>query len=213
MLTESLDFLRGLDGIEPPEARERLDGLRARFPAVVFRLLWQREEYDGSLHYDLLARTPDGETVSLSRTAGQELPWPLRGLHRVSEKVLCRVNGMDVSVEQAVALLDFLWQERPLMDRIVEAALLRGLLEEQPAELDAAALQEAMDAFRRARGLLTVKATEVWMAERGLSHEALEDLVAEQAALAWLRTRMPDLEGWLRERRRTAKVEWFWGPA
>ncbi|MEU6412580.1 TIGR04500 family putative peptide maturation system protein [Microbispora sp. NPDC046933] len=213
MLTETLEFLRGLDGVEPAQARERLDDLRARFPDVVFRLLWQREEYDGSLHYDLLARTPDGETVSLSRTAGQELPWPLRGLHRVSENVLCRVDGMDVRVDQAVALLDFLWQERPLMDRIVESALLRGLLEEQPAELDATALQAAMDAFRRARGLLTPEATEAWMAERGLSHEALEEIVAEQAALARLRARVPGLEEHLRERRRTAKVEWFWGPA
>jgi hypothetical protein len=46
-----------------------------------------------------------------------------------------------------------------------------------------------MDAFRRARGLLTAAATEEWMARHSLSHLELDRLVAGEAAVAGLRKR------------------------
>jgi putative peptide maturation system protein len=92
-------------------------------------------------------------------------------------------------VGQAVAYLDFLWDEVPLAQRLVTACLIQQELEEEPVLLEDDEKQEAMDAFRRARGLLTAAATREWMDRHGLSHAYLEELVAGEAAVARLRKR------------------------
>lgn len=191
LLDDALDFLIGLttDDADPVAARERLDGLRERHPDVRLRLVWQREAYDGSLQYDLLIARAAGDVISLAFCPDRTLPWSLRGGHRASERLLLRVNGVPMEIDQAIASLDFLWDEAPLTDRLVTACLIRQELEEAPVALGAQELQAAMDAFRRARGLLTVAATEAWMAHRGLSHRGLEELVAVEAAVAALRRR------------------------
>src|SRR5438309_2255460 len=43
---------------EPAEATIRLDALRDQVGDVTYRLLWQRESFDGSLLYNLLLRMP-----------------------------------------------------------------------------------------------------------------------------------------------------------
>ncbi|TKK87983.1 TIGR04500 family putative peptide maturation system protein [Herbidospora galbida] len=187
MLSDALDTLRDLAGSDPGEA---LRTLRERHPDVRFRLLRQREEYDDSLHYDLLIKRAGEGTISLSWCPESALPWPLRGVHRASELLLLRIDGVGVTVAEAVARLDFLWDEARLMDRIVTAALLQAELEESPVELTDDELQEAVDAFRRARGLLTVERTREWMDQRCLTEVDLRELVAGEAAVARVRERV-----------------------
>ncbi|WP_214102733.1 TIGR04500 family putative peptide maturation system protein [Acrocarpospora catenulata] len=241
MLSDALDTLRDLAGTDPAEASDHLRRLRERHPDVRFRLLCQREEYDGSRHYDLLIKRAGEGTVSLSWCPEQNLPWPLRGVHRASELLLLRIDGVGVTVADAVARLDFLWDEARLMDRIVTATLLQAELTESPVELTDDELQEAVDAFRRARGLLTVEQTRAWMDQRCLTDVDLAALVAGEAAAARVRERVTAgrvesyfaehqaefgavlddetrrrverriFDEWLAERRRAAKIEWFWG--
>jgi putative peptide maturation system protein len=191
LLEDALEYLVGLAAgdADTTTAQRRLHELRAKHPEAKLRLLWQREEYDNSRHYDLLLVRPDRGTVSLSYCADRALPWPLRGGQRISERLLLRVNGTTMEVDQAIACLDFLWDEARLADRLVTACLVRQCLEEDPVELTDAELQHAMDAFRRAHGLLTVPATRDWMARHCLSHADLEQLVAGEAAVARLRRR------------------------
>ncbi|WP_433247738.1 TIGR04500 family putative peptide maturation system protein [Streptosporangium sp. CA-135522] len=190
MLDRAREFLRSIQGLEPDRAREALEDLRGRYPDAVLRLLWQREEYDGSLHYDLLIKKPGCGTVSLSWCPDRALPWPLRGVHRTSEQVLLRVNGVDMKVPDAVARLDFLWDEARLTDRLVTACLLQEELYESPVTLSETELQQAVDAFRRARGLITARATREWMELHSLSVQGLEELVAGEAAVERLRDRV-----------------------
>ncbi|MEV5407692.1 TIGR04500 family putative peptide maturation system protein [Thermopolyspora sp. NPDC052614] len=190
MLADALDTLRDLADLEPPQAEERLRDLRERHPQVRFRLLWQREEYDDSLHYDLLIKQPGAGSVSLSWCPDRALPWPMRGVHRASELLLLRVDGVGVRVADAVARLDFLWDEARLADRIVTGALLQAELEESPVELTDEELQEAVDAFRRARGLLTAERTREWLERRCLTETDLRELVTGEAAAARLRERV-----------------------
>jgi hypothetical protein len=49
--------------------------------------------------------------VSLSFCPDEELPWPLRGVGRWSDKDLVRVNNTLLRVEDAIAFLDFIWNE------------------------------------------------------------------------------------------------------
>jgi putative peptide maturation system protein len=162
-----------------------LEAFRAAYPRARTRLVAQREEFDGSLHHALLIKDGDGATISLSRCADRALPWPLRGVHRAGEHLLLRVNGIETPVARAIACLDFIWEESALADRLV-----REELEETREPLGDAALQEAMDAFRRARGLLTGEATRAWMDRHRISHHELEELVALEAAVAALRSRV-----------------------
>jgi putative peptide maturation system protein len=192
VLGEALAYLTALNAerTDPAEAQRRLRELRGHHPAARLRLVWQREEYDGSLHYDLLISRAGKGTVSLSHCPDRALPWAFRGGHRVGERLLLRVNGADMEVDQAIACLDFLWDDLPLAERLVTACLLRQELAQDPVELSEVELQHAMDAFRRARGLLTAAATTEWMARRCLSHRDLETLVAGEAAVAQLRKRI-----------------------
>ncbi|MET9340354.1 TIGR04500 family putative peptide maturation system protein [Nonomuraea sp. NPDC003804] len=196
LLADALEWLRGLDGVPPQDARERLASLRARHPGTPMRLLWQREEATGDFHYDLLfpafgetapGESACGETVSLSVAPDRAIPWPLRGGQRSGNHVLLAVNGAEVTWEEAVSALDVLWEDGRLARRLVDAVLVDHVLAARDTELPPDRLQHAMDAFRRARGLLTGEATRRWMTERGLSHARLEQIVAGEAAVAELR--------------------------
>ncbi|GIH89485.1 TIGR04500 family putative peptide maturation system protein [Planobispora siamensis] len=188
LLGDALTWLRGLDGIGPEEARGRLGELRSRHPGADMRLVWQREAATGDHHYDLLLPSTGG-TVSLAFAPDRAIPWPLRGSQRSGEQVVLRVNGVDVQIEQVVSLLDVLWEDTGLAVRLVNACLVE---QEVAASADLAdgELQAAMDAFRRARGLLTARATEEWMAERGLGLARLEQIVTFEAKVAQLRRRV-----------------------
>jgi putative peptide maturation system protein len=191
LLGDALAYLTALaaEQANPAAAQRRLHKLRSSHPAAQLRLVWQREQYDGSLQYDLLITHASSGTVSMSYCPDRALPWPFRGGQRASERLLLRVNRAEMELDNAIACLDFLWDESPLAERLVTACLLREELEQHPVELDETELQHAMDAFRRARGLLTTAATRQWMARRCLSHRDLEELVAGEAAVARLRKR------------------------
>ncbi|MBB2911292.1 putative peptide maturation system protein [Streptosporangium becharense] len=186
LLDDALEWLRGLDGVPPERAREWLPELRERHPGVRMRLLWQREAAVDEYHYDLLLPSSEG-TVSLAFAPDRVIPWPLRGGQRSGEQLVLRVNGVDITMGQAVSALDVLWEDADLARRLVNAALVDQVLATRQTDLSTDRLQQAMDAFRRARGLLTAEATRRWMAERGVSHARLEEIVAGEAAVADLR--------------------------
>jgi len=195
MLAEAVDLLSA------GTAERDLARFRAEHPSVRVRLVRQREEYDGSLHHALLIKNGDGATISLSWCQDQALPWPLRGVHRAAEHLLLRVNGVETPVARAIACLDFIWDESRPADRLINDSLVREVLEEESEPLADAELQTAMDAFRRARGLLTADAVQAWLNRHHISHSELEELVTVEASVARLRSRVASgkLEPWLAE--------------
>jgi putative peptide maturation system protein len=178
--------------VRPEAARSRLQLLRQQHPETQLELLWEEEAYDGSVHYDLLLHLPEGGTLSLSFCPDSALPWSLRGAHRWSEADLVRVNQCVLKVDQAIACLDFIWNETPLIERLLDACLIEETLEKEPIELPDAELQSEVDAFRRARRLYTAAETHAWIERHGITHEKLERLVASQARVARLRERVTD---------------------
>lgn len=201
LLDAALAALLRLDAAGPDRADEagELRALRAAHPCQRVRLLHQRESLDGSVARALLLTGAAGGAVSLSWTPPSTVPWVMRGAQRVEESVLLTVDGVPLSVEDGVALLDVLWQETALLDRLVNACLVRRVLAEEPVELGTADLQAAVDAFRRARGLLTAEDTLRWLDHRGMTPQGLEDLARWEAELAALRDRVTaaDVDGWL----------------
>jgi putative peptide maturation system protein len=179
------------DGLAPEEAQGRLRLLRGPHADTRMQLLWDQQAYDGSVHYDLLLEPKGGGgTVSLSWCPDSAVPWPLRGVHRWSDAELLRVNSVVLRVEDAVTFLDCVWREAPLRTRMIDVCLIREELAREPIEIGDEELQQAMDDFRRERGLATAEITQRWLQAQGLTHERFEELVLEERLLARLRARI-----------------------
>lgn len=193
-VSDSLAYLEtmSLERLQPRQALERFAAVQARHPHIGMQLVWQTESYDGSVHYDVLLRTATGATASLSFCPGGGLPWPLRGVRRWSDGDLVQVNGQLLSMRDAVELLDIVWNEAPIMERMINACLIREELAQRPIEIGDAELQHGMDGWRRAHRLYTSEETLQWMQQRGLTQERLEDLVIESLAFIGLRERVAE---------------------
>jgi putative peptide maturation system protein len=191
-LTGVLEYLISLhrEGIRPAEAQARLRHLRQSYPGTTIDLVWEEEVFDCSVHYDALVHLDGQGTVSVSFCPDEELPWPLRGVGRWSDKDLVRVNETLLRVEDAIAFLDFIWDEKPIVNRLLNACLIREILAKDPIELSDAELQRALDAFRRAHKLYTAGDTHRWMERCGMTQDKLEALVADEATVAKLRDRV-----------------------
>jgi putative peptide maturation system protein len=192
MLADSVEYLRALvrEEIQPEEAKARLRKLRKDNPDRVVDLVWEKQAFDASWHYDLLIQLVEKGTLSLSFCPDRALPWPLRGVHHASERDLVRVNNTTLNVEQAIACLDFIWGEAPILNRLVNVCLIQEALQDEPIELSDVELQQAMDTFRRANKLFTAEDTHRWMQRHGITHEQLESLAADEATVAKLRNRI-----------------------
>jgi putative peptide maturation system protein len=193
-VSDTLDYLMTLvrEGVRPQEAKARLRFLQKRHPDTGMNLVWEEDVYDGSMHYDALLRLSEGATVSLSFCPDRALPWPLRGAHRWSESELARVNNTILRVDQAIACLDFIWHEAPIINRLINVCLIQEEFDRNPVELSDEELQLGMDDFRRAHKLYTAEDTYLWMQQRGLTQEQFERLVTDNLALAKLRDRVAE---------------------
>jgi putative peptide maturation system protein len=185
-----MEFSR--EGIRPEEARARLRLLSQQHPDIGMDLLWEEESYDNSVHYDALLDLEGAGTVSLSFCPNKVLPWPMRGVHRWSESDLVRVNDTVLRMDQAIACLDYIWDEARIIDRLVNVCLIQEALEKDPVSLSDAELQAAMDGFRRAHRLYTIEETVRWLKRHGTTHEQLERRVADEAVVAKLRDRVTE---------------------
>lgn len=180
------------DGALPRDAQDRLRAVRARHPDAELELVWEREPYDGSLHYDVLVRRDLAATVSISVCRDRALPWPLRGVQRWSDANLLQVNGRMLTMEDAVQFLDVLWNQAPIMQQMVDTCLIREELEQRPVDITDDELQVAMDGLRRAHRLYCADTTEQWLHDRGLTHAQLERQLAGNLACVKLRKRIAE---------------------
>ncbi|HEX4412962.1 MAG TPA: TIGR04500 family putative peptide maturation system protein [Lacipirellulaceae bacterium] len=187
-----LEYLFALqqEQVRPREARARLQPLRGRHSDFRIDLLVEEVAFEQSVHYDaLLCREGEG-TVSLSYCPERAVPWPLRGVHRWSEGDLVRVNANVLPVHTAMACLDFIWDEAPIIERLINLCLIQEELEREPIELSDAELQEEMNKFRAAKKLFKAEDTRLWLERHGMSHESLERYVSENAMVPKLRDRV-----------------------
>ncbi|MFM9262459.1 TIGR04500 family putative peptide maturation system protein [Rhodococcus sp. 5A-K4] len=218
----ALERLNAADGgsVDPDHEAQLL---REFDPTSKFRFLPHRDNFDNSTAWALLIIADNGETTTMSWTPPHNIPWSLRGTHTRSESTLLTVNGVELSVEEAIWHLDILWEEAALLRKLIDVCLVRAELAASPVHFTDDQLQESMDAFRRSRGLLTSAATQQWMREHGLDHRSLEQLVEYEASVAVLRQRHSEqadisdqrsefsFDRWLAGQRRECRIEWHWG--
>jgi putative peptide maturation system protein len=160
--------------------------LRERHPGRSIELVWERESYSPAIHYDILLELAAG-TLSVSYCADEEVPWPTRGLQRVSESLVLRVNGDPVHISQVVTSLDYAWQQLHIGRHLIDMSLIDQEIRNRKIELSDEQLAAALDEFRRARRLFAASSVEQWMAEHGLSPAQLENHLRQDVARRELR--------------------------
>jgi putative peptide maturation system protein len=100
------------------------------------------------------------------------------------------VDGVVLSVADAVAQLDMLWERTDLMQRLIDRCLVDAALAREPVDVTDDDVQQALDGMRRGRGLLSVAALEAWMADTGTTWHLLETMATQLARTAKLRERV-----------------------
>jgi len=183
-----LTTLRG-EGIPPEEAWERLGELRRRHPEKWINLVWERETYGDKVHYDLLLGHGPG-TLSVSYCPDEDIPWPVRGLQRVNESMVLRVNDDPVRISEVVTSLDYAWPKLHVGPHLVNMSLVGQEVRDGRMEVTGEELTAALDGFRRQRNLFTVADLTRWMAEHGTTEAQLESHLREDVAREKLRHRI-----------------------
>jgi putative peptide maturation system protein len=188
-LVDNLNYLMTLCelGTQPEAARAGLRNLQQQYPETKLELLWEREEYDRSLHYDTLLCLPGQGTISLSFCPERIMPWPMRGVHRWNEEDLVRVNQTVFTVGQAIACLDFIWDEARIVNHLVNMCLIQEELDRNPIEFTEADLQIELNRFRKARKLYRAEDTHRWLEQNGMTHVQLERLLSDEVKVSKLR--------------------------
>ncbi|WP_406067658.1 TIGR04500 family putative peptide maturation system protein [Micromonospora sp. NBC_01638] len=194
------------------QAASAMARLRLRWSDVRLDLLHDRE-VDGTVSYDLLIRGSAG-TVSVAFSPAPAAPWPLRGAMHYTENKLLRVGTTELGVGEAVGALDYLWDNAGVLSRLIDTCIIKAELEREPIHLDDTQIQQATDAFRRAKGLLTAEQTTRWLDAVGLDQNGFVKLVTHAATAAALRQRVTAgrIESWLAEHRdelATLTVAWI----
>jgi putative peptide maturation system protein len=174
----------------PAQASAGLDTIRPRHPEASIDLVWEDQAFDGSYHFDALIRPASGGTVSVSVCGNDSLPWTLRGLQRWRDSDLLRVNGTVLSVENAIAQLEMLWEQGPLMRRLVDSCIIEAELKRTTVETTPTDVQRALDGLRRGRGLTSATAMRTWMQDSGTTLQQLEELATRLARALKLRERI-----------------------
>jgi len=175
--------------LSPEEALESFQALKARHPDHWMNMVWEQETYGDTVHYDILLADEEG-TYSLSYCADEEVPWPARGLQRVNESLVLRVNDDPVLINQVITSLDHAWSTLHIGRHLINMSLIDQALRDCDLEVTDEELAEALLDFRRRRRLFTVEQVERWMVEHGTTQVRLEQQLREEVAKQKLRLRV-----------------------
>lgn len=171
------------------EAMERLRALKNQHPDRWIDLVWERETFDDVIHYDVLVGD-GGDTWSVSYCADEETPWPVRGLQRINESLVVRVNDDPVYIHQAITSLDYAWHTLHVGQHLIDTSLIDQELRERPIEVADEELAEALTEFRRKRRLFSAAQVERWLHDHGTTLVQLESHLRHEVARAKLRDRV-----------------------
>ena len=107
--------------------------------------------------------------------------------------VLFSIGGRDVTL--AMALQSARTHENlDFISKAISSAVIDQVIGREGITVDDAELQREADLFRRARKLFSVRETQAWIKERGLSAEDLESRLERAVALRQLEAAIPEAE-------------------
>lgn len=191
LVTEAVALIIRLRAERVPveAAWEEIGRLRSRHPGQFIDLVWEQETYLDRIHYDILIESAGG-TLSMSYCADDDVPWPARGLQRVNESLVLRVNDDPVWIGEVVTSLDYAWHKLHVGRHLIDMALITREIRNRRIEVSDEQLEAAFEAFRVRRRLFTTASVDRWMAEHGASQAELEHHLRHDVARRELRRRV-----------------------
>lgn len=192
-LASALDLLRGLprDRQQVHAARQRVDEWAARLPEAEVALVVDQQPGSARVDYDLLLNDPGGGTVGLTWRADAGEPWLVCHADHWAANGVVTVNGNTATVQQAMMTLRLAGMTSPsLMTMLVDHQIVMEFVEREHIAADAADVQAASDAFRRAMGLHSRDETLRWLAEFGLTPARFEQMVESTVKSLTVRERV-----------------------
>lgn len=167
-----------IEQMEWPSVREELRRLQAALPHTHLEIVSQTENIGDDTTYCLLMK--HGACVySLSCARHNALPWQLRGATNAEANDLVTVNGYKVTVENAVHILDFIWEKEDVATRLIDMALLESEIARAEIHLHGDDLDVLLARFYDDRKLDTPKAKAQWLNGKGLTEVRLRGLLEE----------------------------------
>jgi putative peptide maturation system protein len=176
----------------PADALAGFRRLARRHRALEMDLVWETEQWAGSVHYDALLRAPGLGTVSVALSPDRGLPWALRHAHHARESDLLRVNGRTLNMQTVMGYLDDLWYDRALVTRLIDGCLMREAVDRRGIAASDAEVRAGVRAFRRAHGLSSRDAISRWLRQRGWTAYDLEHEIRRQVIGGKLRRQLAD---------------------
>jgi putative peptide maturation system protein len=188
---EAIALLQKLrtEQVAPEDAWDEVGALRRRHPGTWINLVWEQETYGDKIHYDILVGAGEG-TLSVSYCPDEDVPWPVRGLQRVNESLVLRVNDDPVRISQVITSLDYAWHTLHVGRHLVDMSLVDQEVRDDLDSIPGEELEAALTAFRDKRGLFTVSELADWMALHGLTEAQLETHLRTEVGRDRLRRRV-----------------------
>jgi putative peptide maturation system protein len=114
----------------------------------------------------------------------------VRGLQRINESLVVRVNDDPVHIHQAITSLDYAWHTLHVGRHLIDMSLIEQELRLHPVEVTDQDLTEALTELRRKRRLFTVAQVERWLHDHGTTQVQLEVHLRDDVAREKLRERV-----------------------
>ncbi len=167
-----------IEQLDWQKVREELRHLRVALPHTNLEIVSEIENIGEDIAYCLLM-THGACVYSLSCARQNVLPWQLRGATNAEANDLVTVNGYKVTVENAVHILDFIWEKEDVATQLIDMALLQNEVANAEIHLHADELKGLLARFYDDRKLHTPEAKAQWINGKGLTEVRLRSLLEE----------------------------------
>lgn len=192
VLAEAVELLRALPRRRPdvPHARRSVERWRAAHPETRAQLVADVRPGSPLVDYDLVLDHPGGGSVALTAPADDGVPWTVDHSTHWASGVLLAVDGQELLIQNALLTLRARTAGEPsIQQELIDYCVMEALvaLEPDPTPEE---LQEASDAYRRRRGLLSRDQMLRWLEEVGLTGPAYDNHIHGLALRRRVRARV-----------------------
>ncbi|WP_432543147.1 TIGR04500 family putative peptide maturation system protein [Kineococcus sp. SYSU DK002] len=193
VLASAVELLRGLPRRRgaTAAAHAAVSAWAAAHPAARAELVVDERPGTVVVDNDLLLTAPGGGTIALSVSDDDGRAWLVDHSTHWAADVVVSVDDEHITVPQAMTMLRGIAERNAtVLEHLVDQCLLMAEARADGGAVDARELQEAVDAMRRARGLLTRESVLAWMRDAGLTPEQVERTAHDDALRRRARRRL-----------------------
>lgn len=193
-LVDGVQLLRNLprERAREHDALAQYETYRAAHPEVDAKLFVDKQPGHPEVDFDLYLQSDASGALAVGWRPDRAMPWEVKYSEHWASNLVLSVNGRDVTVQEALQALRLSGHAggANLSTELVNFCIVDSAITKDPPFVSHSEVQIAADGFRASRGLYDAGATDLWLAEAGLSIERFEALVKTQVQKRKLRERI-----------------------